>query len=98
MILCDPKDLGNIIICAVRYACGRKTYMPSTVCDFITPLIPELDSKTLAVICGDIISAAECGGLGDSTIDEPLWRELYRVCYDEIYNRGDGLRNLRPLS
>lgn len=98
MILCDSQHLGDIIVCAVRYACGRRTYMPSLVCDFVMPLIPELASNTLAVICGDIISAAEHGGLGDPVIDEPLWRELYRACYDEIYQRGDGLRNLRPLS
>ena len=88
MIQCDPETLGNIIICAVRYACGRKSYMPSIVCDFITPLIPELTSKTLSVICSDIVFAAEHGGLGDLIIDAPLWRKLHRDCRTELEVRG----------
>lgn len=84
----ERKSLGDIIVCAVRYACGRQTYMPSIVCDFITPLIPSLESKTLSVICGDIVSAAEHGGLGDPMIDAPLWRELHHACSDELKQRG----------
>lgn len=36
----DPSDhdFGLILNCAVRYAIGRQTYMPSAVIAFITPL------------------------------------------------------------
>ena len=88
LCIVESEELGSIIVCAVRYACGRKTYMPSIVCGFITPLIPSLTNKTLSVICGDIVSAAEHGGLGDAMIDAPLWRKLHHACSDELKQRG----------
>ena len=49
MIMIDPHDddFGAICNCAVRYAVGRRTYMPSLVIDFITPHLGELSDKTL---------------------------------------------------
>ena len=44
------NDFGAVLICAVRYCIGRQTYMPGLVIDFIRPLLPKLDSKTLTVI------------------------------------------------
>ena len=35
-------NFGVMQTCAIRYACGRRTYMPSLVIDYITPLIPHL--------------------------------------------------------
>lgn len=37
----DPSDdrFGTILNCAVRYACGRHTDMPSLVIGYITPLL-----------------------------------------------------------
>lgn len=39
MAMIDPynDDFGAICNCAVRYAVGRRTYMPDLVIDFITP-------------------------------------------------------------
>lgn len=36
-------DFGAVLNRAVRYACGRATYMPDLVCKFITPLLPKLN-------------------------------------------------------
>ena len=49
MAMIDPRDddFGAICNCAVRYAVGRRTYMPSLVIDFITPHLSELSDKTL---------------------------------------------------
>lgn len=45
----DPANdnFGAVCNCAVRYAVGRRTYMPSLVIDFITPHLGELSDKTL---------------------------------------------------
>lgn len=49
MTMIDPHDddFGAICNCAVRYAVGRRTYMPGLVIDFITPHLSELTDKTL---------------------------------------------------
>lgn len=49
MAMIDPydDDFGAICNCAVRYAVGRRTYMPSLVIDFITQHLSELTDKTL---------------------------------------------------
>lgn len=48
MAMIDPHDddFGAICNCAVRYAVGRRTYMPSLVIDFITPHLGELSDQT----------------------------------------------------
>ena len=48
------EDFGVVLNCAIRYCLGRQTYMPSLVIDFIRPLLPHLDNKTLSIIENDI--------------------------------------------
>ena len=67
------KDFESILICAVRYAIGRKSYMPSMVIDYITPLLPYLSYWTLGLIVAEIIDHNYEGGLGDEKIDKPYW-------------------------
>lgn len=72
----DPADddFGAVLNCAVRYACGRRTYMPDIVIGFITPLLPYLNDKTLGCMALDIRNADKLfGGWGDETIDKPHW-------------------------
>lgn len=52
------EDFGTILICAVRYALGRQSYMPGLVQDYIRPILPSLDKKTLSVMQRDIEEAA----------------------------------------
>lgn len=33
----DEQDFGTVCVCALRYAMGRETYMPSLVRDFVRP-------------------------------------------------------------
>nr|DAO18408.1 MAG TPA: hypothetical protein [Caudoviricetes sp.] len=56
MAMIDPRDddFGAICNCAVRYAVGRRTYMPSLVIDFITPHLGELSDKTLWCFQSDL--------------------------------------------
>lgn len=83
----NDENFGSILICAVRYALGRKTYMPSVVVEFIKPIVKNLDSKTLNVMANDIKSADDENQLGDPTIDAPVWRSLRDACLDEMQKR-----------
>lgn len=89
----DPADgdFGAVLNCAVRYAIGRRTYMPSLVIDFITPLIPRLSSKTLWCFNQDITNARWDGGYGDPDIDEPCWMRFHETVRAERLRRGDTL-------
>lgn len=70
-------NFGTMLVCAVRYAIGRRSYMPSLVCDFITPLLPYLRPNTLGCMERDIIEHGEYGfGYGDRC-DEVAWMRLY---------------------
>lgn len=88
----DPKtdDFGTILNCAVRYALGRRTYMPSLVIGYITPLLPQLSSKTLWCFDQDVTDAKYIGGYGDPC-DEKDWMRFLDAVRAERTNRGEEL-------
>lgn len=80
------EDLGTIAICAVRYAIGRETYMPSIVQAFVRRHPEIVDENVRAVMLRDINEADRItehtlpsgktmilDGLGSTTIDRPGW-------------------------
>ena len=82
-------DIGTIAICAVRYALGRETYMPSLVQDFVKRHPEIVDENTRAVMIRDINEAdriteyklpsgktLKIDGLGSTTIDRPGWLDF----------------------
>ena len=84
----DNEDFGTILTCAVRYACGRQTYMPSIVIGFIRPLISEIDDNALCCMERDIRDAERFGGYGDEKIDKPDWMRFLAELQSEIDKRG----------
>lgn len=48
------EHLELMFIGAIRYAIGRSSYMPSSVMEYMRPLLPKLTDKTLYVIKEDI--------------------------------------------
>ena len=71
------KDFETILLCAVRYAIGRRTYIPSLVIDYITPLLPYLSEDVLKLIADEIIGRYTYeGALGDEKIDKPYWEQF----------------------
>jgi len=42
----------------MRYSLGRMSYMPDTVMEYITPLLPELSERALYVIIRDLTDFA----------------------------------------
>ena len=88
------KDLETILLCAVRYAIGRQTYMPSLVIDYITPLLPYLSDNTLRLIANEITEyEAYEGGLGDEMIDRPYWLAFKKKILAEMERRGNEANN-----
>lgn len=70
----SDDDFGTILNCAVRYACGRKSYMSGLVIDYITPLLQYLSPEALGCMERDIRNGSELfGGWGNEIIDKPEW-------------------------
>ena len=85
------EDFGVILNCAVRYAIGRRTYMPGLVIGFIKPLLPHLDGRTLWCFDRDVTEARYEGGYGNPSIDEPLWMAFLAEVRKERTRREDEL-------
>ena len=84
------KDFETILLCAVRYAIGRRTYIPSLVIDYITPLLPYLSEDVLKLIADEIIGHYTYeGALGDEKIDKPYWEQFLRKIRLEIGGRNE---------
>ena len=84
------KDFETILLCAVRYAIGRQTYIPSRVIDYITPLLPYLSEDVLKLIANEITEyEAYEGGLGDEKIDKPYWIKFLRKIRLEMGGRNE---------
>ena len=82
------KNFESILVCAVRYAIGRKSYMPSMVIDYITPLLPYLSEDVLKLIVNEIVQHYTYeGALGDEKIDKPYWEQFLRKIRLEIGGR-----------
>ena len=84
------KNFETILLCAVRYAIGRKSYIPSLVIDYITPLLPYLSEDVLKLIADEITEyEAYEGGLGDEKIDRPHWIDFLQVIELEMGGRNE---------
>ena len=84
------KNFETILLCAVRYAIGRRTYIPSLVIDYITPLLPYLSEDVLKLIANEIIEHYTYeGALGDEKIDKPYWEQFLREIRLEIGGRHE---------
>lgn len=59
----DPADddFGAIIVCAIRYCLGRRTYMPNLVRNYVRPLLPFLDENTVGCMERDIRECEDYG-------------------------------------
>ncbi len=57
-------NFETVLICAHRYAMGRRSYMPSLVIGYTRPLLPRLSDRFLSVFLDDI-ELQKRFGLGD---------------------------------
>lgn len=51
----NKDDFNTLVICSVRYALGRMTYIVSTVCDIIAQNFNHLTENTKTVILDNIL-------------------------------------------
>ena len=87
--LIDPTndDFGVVCNCAVRYCLGRRSYMPSLICGYITPLLPELTDKTLDCFERDIGERKRTGFDFGYSCDYETWDAFYKAVCKEIGGR-----------
>lgn len=86
----NDEDFGAVLVCAVRYALGRRTYMPSIVAGFVKSVAGELSVRTLTTIKNDIRTAQNRDMLGDENIDAPVWLDLLN---EVDFHLSGGVRN-----
>lgn len=80
----------SIQLCAIRYSCGRQTYMPGIVIEYITPKLKEISVNALHIIDDDLTSCRSfSGGMGDDVIDKPKWVKFHDAVRDELTSRGE---------
>lgn len=84
----DPSDdrFCEMLNSALRYALGRMSYIVQDTADYIRPLIPYLDNRTLFVMERDITDAAEMNGLG-MKMDAEVWTALRADIVREMQKR-----------
>lgn len=80
----DDDDFGAICNCAVRYALGRRTYMPEVVCGFLKNIIGKLSWRTVCCMERDIREAKNYG----DACDEKVWMELLTECQKVMKEKG----------
>jgi hypothetical protein len=77
----ERNELQTLVICSVRYALGRKSYIVEDVCDIVKYNIIRLDKNTAEVILEDIgrklDDAKKRGGFVGHEADHNRWVELY---------------------
>ena len=91
----SDSDFRLILLSAMRYAMGRKTYMPSVIADYIKRHLQLLDDKFLVLAADDIRQYLE-----DYAEHEPslnLWRDLLDALETEQRDRATRqARKIRP--
>lgn len=87
----ESDDFGTICLCAVRYAIGRETYMPTLVQSFIRPLLPYISYNSLYVIARDVREWGDKSGYGVKAygmdFDYQDWMRFLAECDAEIAKR-----------
>ena len=69
------SDLKDIVICALRYAIGRKTYVTEEVCSYIKEHPKLIDKRVKEVILRDLENVEEYYSKNDN-VDLPTFISL----------------------
>jgi hypothetical protein len=76
----DPRSLGTLLVCSVRYSVGRRTYMPGLVADLVRRHWHDIDQGSRETLRRDVDEAIADeakgrGSLGDAC-DRATWLDL----------------------
>lgn len=80
------ENIGTLCICAMRYAMGRQTYMPSLVCEIVEGIIDEFSNKDLVIMERDIIQAGDA--INTDGKNGEYWLHLLHKIQERIYKNG----------
>ena len=80
------KDNSVLPVCAVRYALGRQSYMPSSVMDEVTTLFEQLPDNDLEVLKRDLREYLQQSAK-TSDVYWTSWNEFYHKICAEIKRR-----------
>lgn len=88
MDYCFDSDFGCIVLCAVRYAISRQTYMPQVVVEYIRKYMNVLDTNTIKVIVEDIdreidMQSVDCPSMWLKLKEELLARQAHMIEVNE---------------
>lgn len=77
----SEDDLNDLIICAFRYALGRRTYIVHTITEIIKSNLSALESNTIEVMLRDIERQHEYEKVGlekafGDDCDRERWMEV----------------------
>ncbi|MBY0490604.1 MAG: hypothetical protein K2R93_12250 [Gemmatimonadaceae bacterium] len=83
----SPDELGTLALCSVRYACGRRTYMPSLVARIVRRIWPMLEPRDRQTIRLDIAEQIARGDAGDDC-DVREWQQLLAATTPDAQGGG----------
>ena len=79
----EKNDFGLICTSAVRYALGRRTYMPSVVIKFVLDNLDNLDANTIYCIERDV---REHGSYGEDAYGDECDKVSWLAFDDKLRN------------
>lgn len=86
-----PKDYSTIIFCAFRYALGRRTYIVSTVANFIRDNLQYMQTKDIKLMIKEIVEKNKTHSRGDIEYNElgdpcdvKVWLGLQKRLKEEV--------------
>lgn len=83
MLDVNKSELETLLVCSVRYALGRRSYIVSDVCRIAGSYLPHISDQTLVVISRDIQSALSTGCAGDD-VDHQSWEKLLSAVLERL--------------
>jgi len=89
----NEGEFGAICLCAVRYAIGRMTYMPSLVVGFIKDNWHNLDDNTKIIIQRDVGHAIKDDLAGFNSLghecDRVMWTKFAKWIEEQYGSQGE---------
>lgn len=76
-------NFSCVVICAIRYCLGRKTYMPGLVCGYVKQLLPYLNDKAIGCMERDIREYKDDG----MACDDATWMDMLETVRQQMSER-----------
>ena len=91
----EPKHLGTLCVCAIRYCQGRQTYMPGVVQGIVGGLLRHLSDEDVCVMLEDCEYQERQCLYGDEAIDKPGWIAWKERLIEEEERRKANVRQIQ---